>query len=156
MQFPEGSFIGPKWSEHMFTSNKHPNLISFLAIISEWCHSYQDYLILSGFGVSLQLPHFLICTCSHCFRTQALSLPRTTTSLLDPDFSFILLNTITCLVSLCVILMSPSLKSSVGLVMIGRSTQLSLFLKWRWENIFSSPSDTPFLAFSVPAESIKG
>ena len=56
---------------------------------------------------------------------QALSLPRTTTSLLDLDFSFILLNTITCLISLCVILMSPSFKSSVGLVTIGRSTQLS-------------------------------
>ena len=39
------------------------------------------------------------------------------------------LNTITCLVSLCVILVSTSLESSVGLVMIGRSAP-AFNLKW--------------------------
>ena len=70
-------------------------------------------------GVSPQLPHFFICTCSHHFRWLMLSLLRTIISQLDLDF-LSLSNTKTCLVSFCVILMSTSLESSVGLVMIGR------------------------------------
>ena len=57
--------------------------------------------------------------------TSRVSLSLEPPPLLDLDLSSILSNTITRLVSLCVILVSPSLESSVGLVTIGRSTRLS-------------------------------
>ena len=73
--------------------------------------------------VSLQLPHFLICTRSHRFRTRSLSLQNhhLPTRSRYLSFSLSLSNTITRLVSFCAILVSTSLESSVGLATIGRS-----------------------------------
>ena len=87
--------------------------------------------------------------------TISLSLSLTTTSLLDLGFSYILLNTITCLISFCVILVSPSLESSVGLVTIRRLTQLSLFLK-RDEETYFPRHQILFLAFFCAHQVHKG
>ena len=93
-------------------------LIDFIIfIIFYFILNFSPKFFLGHASVSIQLPHFLICTLSHHFQT------RSPPSLLDLGFSYILLNTITCLVSLCMILVSPSLESSVGLVTIGRSTR---------------------------------